>query len=455
MPERAPSTITEYTPNESAELPYSIEAEQTILGSILIDDGVLPVVLETIKPESFFSEQHAALFRIILQMFLAGDRIDIITVLNLALGQGVFESAQEGRRYLAVLAKSVPSVANIESYCEIVAEKYYIRCLTFAVRAILQDIQAGTESAQTLLDSAEQRIFEIRQGKDTQGLVKLSDAIYDAYDRIGKLAGEDREQYLGAKSGFKYLDTMITGLNKSDLILIAARPGMGKTSFALNIAVNVARRRGENVAIFSLEMSREQLATRMLSSEARVDSNRLRSGYLTPDDWGRLALSAQSLTPLPIYLDDSPNITVQQIKAKVRRLKNIGLVIIDYLQLMGTTLRTDNRVTIVSEITRQLKTMAKELDIPVVVLSQLSRGPEGRADKRPLLSDLRESGSIEQDADIVLFLYRDAYYNRESPTPNLSECIVAKNRHGETGVLQLMWNGQFTRFSDVENRNES
>ncbi len=441
-----------YEAIESAELPYSLEAEQTILGAILIDSSTLPVVLETIKPESFFNEQHKALFQIIFQMFTSGEKADVITVLNAAVERGIFDSAQEGRTYLAALVNLVPSTANIESYCAIVSEKYYIRCLAFAARGILQEIQSGEHDAQTLLDAAEQKIFDIRQGKDVQGLVPIGDAISEAYDRIGQISGPDKEKYLGAKTGYKYLDTITSGLNKSDLILIAARPGMGKTSFALNMATNVARRGEREVAIFSLEMSKEQLATRMLSTESLVDSNKLRSGFLTSDDWVRLASSAGNLTCLPMYIDDTASITVQQIKAKLRRMKNLGLVVIDYLQLMGSTLRTDNRVLVVSEITRQLKIMAKELDIPVIVLSQLSRGPESRNDKRPMLSDLRESGSIEQDADIVMFLYRDAYYNKESTTPNLSECIVAKNRHGETGTINLIWDGQFTRFSDPEMR---
>jgi len=318
----------------------------------------------------------------------------------------------------------------------------------------LQDVQSGDMNAQTLLDSAERKIFDIRQGKSIQGLAKIGDAICEAYDRIGKISGPDKEKYLGARTGYKYLDTVTSGLNKSDLILIAARPGMGKTSFAINIATNVARRGDKEVVVFSLEMSKEQLATRMLSTEALVDSHKLRSGYLTNDDWVRLAQGAGVLSGLPMYFDDTAGITVQQIKAKLRRMKNLGLVVIDYLQLMTSTLKTDNRVLIISEITRQLKIMAKEFDIPVILLSQLSRGPEGRNDKRPMLSDLRESGSIEQDADIVMFLYRDAYYNKDSTTPNISECIIAKNRHGETGTVNLVWDGQFTRFSDAEMRDE-
>ena len=438
----------------NTELPFSLEAEQTILGAVLTEPSVLTIVLEKIKSESFFNEQHKALFQIIMQMFTSGEKADVITVLNAAMQQHMFDTPQEGRAYLAALINMVPSVANIESYCNIVAEKYYLRSLAFAARSILQDVQSGEADAQTLLDSAEQRIFDIRQGRSIQGLVKIGDAISEAYDHIGKIAGPDKEKYLGAKTGYKYLDTVTSGLNKSDLILIAARPGMGQTSFAINIATNVARRGDKDVAVFSLEMSKEQLATRMLSTEALVESHKLRNGFLSNEDWVRLATSAGVLSGLPMYFDDTAGVTVQQIKAKLRRMKNIGLVVIDYLQLMTSTLRTDNRVLVISEITRQLKIMAKELDIPVILLSQLSRGPESRNDKRPMLSDLRESGSIEQDADIVLFLYRDAYYNKESETPNVSECIIAKNRHGETGTVKLIWDGQFTRFSDAEMSHE-
>lgn len=437
------------------DMPFSLEAEQTVLGAILIEPAVLSQVLEKIKPDSFYNEQHKELFTIMLRMFTSGTNADVVTVLNEAMEAGLFENSAEGRNYLANLMNSVPSVSNIESYCNIVAEKYYIRSLAVAAREILTEIAEGGNDAQALLDSAEQKIFDIRQGKDIKGLTHIRDVVYDAYDRLSKISGPDKDKYLGAKTGYTYLDTIITGLNKSDLILLAARPGMGKTSFAMNIATNVARHSGKDIAVFSLEMSKEQLATRMLSTEALVDSNKLRNGRLSADDWVRLASSANVLCGMPMYIDDTAAITVQQIKAKLRRLKNVGLVVIDYLQLMTTSLKTDNRVVIISEITRQLKILAKEINIPVILLSQLSRGPESRTDKRPMLSDLRESGSIEQDADIVMFLYRDAYYNKDSEKQNITECIVAKNRHGETGTVELIWDGQFTRFSSPELRNIS
>ena len=438
------------------ELPYSLEAEQTVLGACMIQAStVMPVVLEELKPECFFIDQHRALFGIMLSMFAAGGKIDIVTVLNEAVSAKIFATAAEGRNYLGNLVQMVPAVSNIGSYCAIVLNKFYIRMLAESAREILADIQNGENDAQLLLDAAEQRIYDIRQGRNVTGLIPLQDIISDTYIHIGQLAGPDREKYVGISSGFSYLDTKTSGLNNSDLILIAARPAMGKTAFALNIAQNVAKNNPDKqVCIFSLEMPREQLAARFLSSASQVDSYKLRTGRLTGDDWVRLASGASYLAGMPIYIDDTANITVQQIHSKLRRMKNLGLVVIDYLGLIGTTLRTENRVTIVGEITRQLKIMAKRLNVPVILLSQLSRGPESRTDKRPMLSDLRESGSIEQDADIVLFLYRDAYYHKESQKPNEAECIVAKNRHGETGTVFLNWDGQFTRFTTAEHRSE-
>lgn len=441
----------DYPDFSDKEMPYSLEAEQTILGAILIDQSVISVVLEKIKPECFYNEQHRLLFNIMLRMFTSGVKADIITVLNEAVREKIFDTSQEGRNYLAALVNMVPSVDNIDSYCQICAEKYYIRSLALTARELLHEISLNQSSAQLLLDSAEQKIFDIRQGRDIQGLTPISDVIFEAWDRLQKITGPDRDKYLGAKTGFTMLDSITTGLNKSDLIILAARPGMGKTSFALNIALNFARRsNGKETAIFSLEMSKEQLASRLLSTEALIDSNKLRSGHISDDDWIRLGQSADVLGGLPIYIDDTSAVNVPKIKAKLRRMKNTGLVIIDYLQLMESTIKSENQALRISEITRNLKILAKEIDVPVILLSQLNRGVESRTDKRPLLSDLRDSGSIEQDADIVMFLYRDAYYNDESTEPNISECIVAKNRHGETGKVKLIWDGQYTRFSNAD-----
>ena len=432
------------------ELPHSIEAEQSVLGAIISQPSVLAEVIELIKPEYFYSEQHKAIYSIILRMDSSGQAVDVVTLLNEAEKAHIFDSPAEGRKYLAEIGNMLPSTSNIASYCKIVADKYFIRSLSYTARTILEEIQAGEHDAQLLLDAAEQKIYDIRQGRDVRGLVPLADAITEAYDRLGKISGPDKDKYVGARTGFTLLDSITSGLNKSDLIIIAARPGMGKTSFAMNIATNVARRSEKEVVTFNLEMSKEQLATRILSTEALVESHNLRNGRISGDDWVKLAVSAGYLSTLPLYIDDTASMTVQQMKAKLRRTKNLGLVIIDYLQLMESTSKSDNRVTVISEITRQLKVMAKELNVPVILLSQLSRAVESRTDKRPMLSDLRESGPIEQDADIVLFLYRDAYYNKESQRQNISECIVVKNRHGETGTVELIWDGQYTRFSNPD-----
>lgn len=433
-------------------LPYSTEAEQAVIGAILTDSAeVMPVVVEKIKPDYFYNENLRKIYDVISGMFISGMNIDVLTVLNETTKLHIFENDTEARRFFLELANSLPTTKNISSYCDIIADRYFIRSLGYVAKAILDDIQNGEQNAQLLLDSAEQRIYDIRQGRTINGLVPLRQAVFEAYETLGRFVSDDKEQYRGAHTGFTQLDNITSGLNKSDLIIIAARPGMGKTSFAMNIAENVAKSRKGSVAVFNLEMSKEQLATRLLSTEARVNSNNLRTGRISTDEWSQLATSAGYLGTLPMLIDDTASITVQQMKAKLRRVENLSLVIIDYLQLMGTTSKSDNRVVVISEITRQLKIMAKELNVPVVLLSQLSRAVEGRNDKRPLLSDLRESGSIEQDADIVLFLYRDAYYNKESEQQNISECIIAKNRHGEIGTVKLIWNGQFTLFSNPEN----
>lgn len=443
------------------EMPHSIEAEQSVLGSILIDSNVLAVVLDKIKPEAFYTEQHRELFSIMIRMFSDGSKSDVVTVLNEALAMKVFETASEGRQYLASLMQSVPSVSNVEDYCSIIAEKYYARSLATVAQQIISDIASGGYEAKTLLDAAEQKIYDIRQGRDVKGLTPLNDVVYQAYDRLSKITGPDKEKYLGAKTGFTHLDTITTGLNRSDLILLAARPGMGKTSFAMNIASSVARRTEKDVAVFSLEMSKEQLASRLLSTEALISGTKLRTGKLNDEEWSRLIPASDVLSKAELYLDDTPGITITEMKSRLRRLRNLDLVVIDYLQLMGSGRRIDNRVQEISEITRNLKILAKEMNVPVITLSQLSRASEQRTDHRPQLSDLRDSGSIEQDADIVLFLYREGYYSEKSaeqaaPTADMNsgECIVAKNRHGEAKSVKLHWQGEFMRFTGTEARDE-
>ena len=438
-------------PTLENDLPYSKEAEQSVLGAIIADSSCLGEVLEYLKPESFYNSYNREIFSVLMRMYLASEKIDVVTLLDRVAGEGIFPTESDARVYLVSLVEMVPTTANVADYARIVQEKYYLRSLVAASQKILSTVREGTGDAKSIMDMAEQDIFNIRKGRETGGLTKIDEIIIETYDRLQKLSGEDRSEYMGIPSGFGALDTILTGLNKSDLILVAARPGMGKTAFALNIAANVAVRAQKKVAIFSLEMSKEQLVGRILSSEALIQSGALRTGNLSPEDWTKLAMTAQMLSKEEMYIDDTPSITVADIKAKLRRLPDVGLVIIDYLQLMTSGRRSsENRVLEVSEITRSLKIMAKELNVPVITLSQLSRGPDSRTDHRPMLSDLRESGSIEQDADIVLFLYRDDYYNEDSEKHNIAECIVAKNRHGETDSVKLGWDGQFTRFKGLE-----
>ena len=431
----------------STELPYNLEAEQTVLGALLIDPEAITRAMDYIKPDSFYVTKHRDLFAVMIRQFTLGVKTDIITVIDEAVRENIFESSSSAKEYLANIMESVPTTKNIEDYCKIVEQKYYIRQLITTAREIIEVSSSGQETAEQLLDYAEQKIYAIRQGKAADGLAKIDEVVLEAYDDLGRKSGPDKEKYIGAKSGYSDLDHVITGLNKSDLIILAARPAMGKSAFALNLAANVARRNKEaEVVIFSLEMSKEQNVTRMLASESFVEGDCLMKGNISGEQWTKLAEGAERLSGMNIYLDDTAGITVTQMKAKLRRMKNLGLVIIDYLQLMSSGRRIDNRVTEISEITRQLKLMAKELNVPVITLSQLSRAVESRTDKRPMLSDLRESGSIEQDADIVMFLYRDAYYNKDTQDPSLAECIVAKNRHGETGTVNLRYNAPYMLF---------
>ena len=440
------------------ELPFSQEAEEAVLGGVLRDPSVLPKVIEILKPESFYRPQHQQLFTIIVRMFTTGSKEDLITVINEAVTMGVFETSAMAKNYLLGIMEMVPSTDNIESYCKIIEEKARVRSLINAANQILEKAYDGGEDSQTQLDAAEQSIFEIRQGRDVQGLTRISDVIVDTFEHLQEISGPDAGEHLGAKTGFGQLDAITTGLNRTDLIIIAARPAMGKSAFALNIATYAATRANVPVAIFSLEMSKEQVGNRILCSEALVDSNKVRTGELEDEEWGKLAQTSGELSTAEIYVDDTPGISVMEIRAKCRKLKlekNIGLVIIDYLQLIqGSGKRGASREQEIAEISRSLKILAKELNVPVIALSQLSRAVEGRPDHRPMLSDLRESGSIEQDADIVMFLYRDDYYNENSEKKNIAEVIIAKQRSGSTGTVELAWLGSYTKFANVERYRE-
>ncbi len=440
---------------DNFSMPYSTEAEQSVLGSVLIDNNCMDAIAEILpEPDYFYIENHRTIYSVMLDNFTAGRRSDFVTVLNSIKTGGGFDEAS-AKSYLLQLANIVPSVSNVRAYAEIVKEKFEMRSLILASREIQDEASSGDFSAERVLDSAEQKIYDIRNKNEIKGLKRLSAVILETMDRLDMLNSPESDLAKPISTGIGDLDRTITGLNRTDLILLAARPGMGKTSFALNIAKNAAVRGKKRVVFFSLEMSREQLASRLLSSEALISGTTLRTGKLTKDEWSRLIPASDVLGAADMYLDDTPGLTVPAIKAKLRRLKNVDLVIIDYLQLMSGARRTDNRVQEISEITRNLKIMAKELNVPVITLSQLSRESEKRADHRPQLSDLRDSGSIEQDADIVLFLYREGYYDKNTEEnsdtdKNSGECLVAKNRHGETGTISLHWQGEFMRFTSPE-----
>ena len=442
-------------------LPYNMQAEQSVLGAALLESEVISELVEdALRPEMFYSRQNGQIFSEMMQMYTLGQTVDFVTLLDAVGNSGAFDSMDDAKSYLMGLAETVPSISNVKAYAKIVKEKYLVRQLMEAAKSILE--QSGEETdADLLMESAEQKIYQIRAGRDQNTLVSIGSVIVETLVNLQKISGPDRDKYAGIPTGFTYLDTMLTGLGRSDLIILAARPGMGKTSFALNIATNVAKKQKVPVAIFSLEMTKDQLTSRILSSEAGIESQAFRTGKLSQEDWADLAQSSEMLHGAPIYMDDTSGITIPEVKAKIRRINqdparpDIGLVIIDYLQLMTSGRRTENRVQEISDITRNLKIMAKELNVPVIALSQLSRAAEkNRTDHRPQLSDLRDSGSIEQDADVVLFLYREAYYNsiggEEAADANTAECIVAKNRHGEVGKVDLGWDGAHTRFMNID-----
>ena len=436
------------------QMPHSLEGEQAVLGSMLIDPDCVKDVVEKLRPGDFYLRQNREIFETIYSMFTYAKPIDGITVCEEMRKAGTYDD-QTTRSYLAQLMEITPTSANVMEYAAIVRDKALLRGVAQAAAEITALVQEGVGEAGEILEAAEQKVYAIRRGQGAQDMVPLRQVLPDVLDRLGEMS-ESENHLPGLSTGLSAIDQKITGLNKSDLILLAARPGMGKTSLALNIALNVARSAERTVAIFSLEMSREQLVTRLLSSEALVENTRLKTGALRETDWEKIAGATMLLNKMDIRIDDNPMLSVADMNAKCRRLDNLALVVIDYLQLMtsagGTNTRGENRQQVVSDISRMLKIMAKELNVPVVCLSQLSRANEKRDDKRPMLSDLRESGAIEQDADIVLFIYRDDYYNEDSEKRNIAECIVAKNRHGETGKVELKWLPEFTSFSSIETR---
>lgn len=428
-------------------MPFSLEAEQSVLGSIMIDPSCMDNIATLISRDDFYLPEHAEIFSAMQSMYLKNRNIDVVTLIDELVTSGTYDEAG-GNNYLKLIAETVPTAANAVDYAKIVRDKAILRQLIEAGEDIAEAAYAGEDEAERLVEYAEAKVFRIAEGRENKNFIHIRDALLQVYERL-KLLKENPEEVKGTPTGFDSLDNVIVGLGKSDLVLVGARPGMGKTSFAMNMATASAISTKKTVCVFSLEMSAEQLANRMLSSEAQVDSYKMRSGQLENEDWEAIAYASSRLSEADILIDDTPGISVTAIKSKLRRVKNLGLVVIDYLQLMQGDHRNDNRVQEVGEISRGLKLLAKELNVPVICCAQLSRGPESRPDKRPMLSDLRDSGAIEQDADVVMFLYRDEYYKEETPAQSIAEVIIAKNRHGSLDKVKLGWIGRFTKFTNL------
>ena len=434
--------------------PHDLEAEQAVIGSMLTDKDAVISAIETLSDEDFYREDNRLIYSAIMNLYNRGEPIDIITLKSELSSMGKFE-AVGGLEYLAELPEKVPTTANVDKYIKIVEEKSTLRTLIKTANELITLGYDPTQEVEELMDNAEKKIFGVMQNRAQKSYSSMKDILVDTFTELEELYNR-KEHVTGVPTGFIDLDYKTAGLHGSELILVAARPAMGKSAFALNIATNAAVRAKTPVAIFSLEMSKEQMANRILCSEALVDSNKVRTGKVEDDDWTKLAEASGILSEAQIFIDDTPGISIMEIRAKCRKMKlekDIGLVVIDYLQLVqGSNKRAGSREQEIAEISRSLKILAKEINVPVIALSQLSRAPEQRPDNRPMLSDLRESGSIEQDADIVMFLYRDDYYNQDSDKKNVAEVILAKHRAGSTGTVELAWLGSFTKFANLENR---
>ena len=435
------------------QMPASVIAEQSLLGCILFDPQMISEVAGLITEDDFYLADHAQIYAAMKQLFNENHQIDSVTLIDTLVKSGTFDK-ERGQDYILTLSDIVPNAMNITDYARIIKEKSLTRQLIEAAAAISADAYAGQLPVDELMDSAQKRIFDISQGRDIRGFRHIKEVMGKVFDELSLLA-KDKNALQGVMTGFSGIDRVLSGMGKSDLVLIGARPGMGKTSFALNIAINVAQKTKKEVCIFSLEMSAEQIATRMLSIESMVTSNRFRSGELTDDDWKKIGPAAGKITNCDILIDDSTGINVTNMRAKLRREQNkkkeIGLVVIDYLQLMQSEKRIDNRVQEIGDISRSLKLLAKDFNVPVICLAQLSRKPEGRTSQKPMLSDLRDSGAIEQDADMVLFLYREDYYKEEAAAAEnkICEVVVAKNRHGGLDTVKLGWIPDCTKFRTI------
>ncbi len=436
------------------KLPFSAIAEQSLLGSILIDPSSINQVADIISSEDFYLEEHKQIYLAMHTLFLTNSQIDIVTLIDELVKKGIY-SKSGGEEYIKLIAEIVPNSLNVKDYAKIVKDKSLLRQLIRMCDDVSDSAYSEQDEVASILESAQNKLYSIAQGRESKSFRHIREVITDVYAHLKQLV-TDPASSQGTSTGFRSLDRVLAGMGNSDLVIVGARPGMGKTSFCLNIGTNVAKSTGKAVAIFSLEMSAEQLVNRVISSEALIDSYALRTGELKPEQWDHIAQAASSLSGCDILIDDTPGITVSAMKAKLRRVNNLGLVVIDYLQLMQSDKKIENRTQEVSDMSRALKIMAKELGVPVICCSQLSRGTEAQANKRPMMSHLRESGSIEQDADIIIFLYRDDYYkNAEGDTvaadteQNIAEIIVAKNRHGSTDTVKVGWTGRYTKFRDI------
>ena len=436
--------------------PHDIEGEQAIIGSMLTDKDAVIAAIEILREQDFYREDNRIIYSAILNLYNRSEPIDIITLKAELKSMGKLE-AVGGLEYIVQLPDRVPTTSNVEQYIKIVEEKSMLRALIKTADELITLGYDPTQEVEQVIDTAEKKIFEVMQKKNQKGYSSMKDILIDTFTQLEQLYNQ-KEMITGVPTGFADLDYRTSGLHNSDLILVAARPAMGKSAFALNIATHAAVRGKVPVAIFSLEMSKEQMANRILCSEAMVDSAKVRTGKIDDEEWGKLAAASGELSEAGIYIDDTPGISVMEIRAKCRKMKlekNIGLVVIDYLQLVqGSNRKGGSREQEIAEISRSLKILAKEINVPVIALSQLSRAPEQRVDHRPMLSDLRESGSIEQDADIVMFLYRDDYYNEDTDKKNIAEVIIAKHRSGATGTVELLWLGNYTKFANIDRYRE-
>lgn len=432
-------------------LPQSIEAEQSVLGSMILERNAIAQAAEALNENDFYRDSHKVIFKTIVEMFRKDMAVDLVTVLEDLKSSDMLERAG-GVSYVSEISASVPTTANVGSYIKIVEEKSTLRKLIRASSEIIEEAYNKQGAVEDVLDKSQKRIFDIAEKKSSSDFEPLSQVLERGFIEIERLFN-NKGEITGVSSGFLDLDAKTSGFQKGDMVLVAARPSMGKTTFSLNIAENAALRDGKSVVIFSLEMSKEQLAYKLLCSEANVDMLKLRTGNLDDKDWENIARATGPLSKAKIYIDDTAGVSVMEMRSKCRRLKmeyGIDMILIDYLQLMSGSSGSESRQQEVSEISRSIKALAKEMECPVIALSQLSRAPEQRADHRPMLSDLRESGSIEQDADVVMFLYRDEYYNKETEDKNMAECIIAKQRNGPVGTVKLAWLGQFSKFGNLE-----